>query len=109
MTLSEINIFIPSLYTFIADADLYLAAIKSMGYPDIVEEFTEILHYKHIAGFWQYETVFLQHRQNRISMDIIDFTEESKLSVSYNDTQRFHHTLIDGYLVVRQHLMLCEM
>lgn len=61
-------------------------------------------------------------------MDIIDFTEEIKLSVSYNDTQRFHHTLTDGYLchrrkglqdilpiiknhdiVVRQHLMLCEM
>ena len=41
-TLSDINIFIPSLYTFIADADWYLAAIKSMGYPDIVEEFERI-------------------------------------------------------------------
>ena len=42
ITLSDINIFIPSLYTFIADADWYLAAIKSMGYPDIVEEFERI-------------------------------------------------------------------
>ena len=68
----------------------------------VAEEFTEILHYNHIAGFWQYETVFLQHSQNRISMDIIDFTEEIKLSVSYYDTQRFHHTLIDGYLCHRR-------
>ena len=42
ITLSDINLFIPSLYTFIADADWYLAAIKSMGYPDIVEEFESI-------------------------------------------------------------------
>lgn len=42
ITLSDINMFIPSLYTFIADADWYLAAIKSMGYHDIVEEFERI-------------------------------------------------------------------
>ena len=30
------------MYTFIADADWYLAAIKNMGYPDIVEEFERI-------------------------------------------------------------------
>ena len=42
ITLSDINMFIPSLHTFIADADWYLAAIKSMGYPDIVEEFERI-------------------------------------------------------------------
>ena len=38
----NINMFVPSLRTFIADADWYLAAIKSMGYPDIVEEFERI-------------------------------------------------------------------
>ena len=38
----DVNMFGPSLYTFIADADWYLAAIKSMGYPDIVEEFERI-------------------------------------------------------------------
>lgn len=38
----NINMFVPSLCTFIADADWYLAAIKSMGYPDIVEEFERI-------------------------------------------------------------------
>ena len=42
ITLSDINMFIPSLHTFIADADWYLAAIKSMGYHDIVEEFERI-------------------------------------------------------------------
>ena len=30
------------IHTFIADADWYLAAIKSMGYHDIVEEFERI-------------------------------------------------------------------
>ena len=34
----DVNMFVPSLYTFIADADWYLAAIKSMGYPDIASE-----------------------------------------------------------------------
>ena len=38
----NINMFVPSLHTFIADADWYLAAIKNMGYPDIVEEFERI-------------------------------------------------------------------
>ena len=38
----DIDMFVPSLYTFIAEADWYLAAIKSMGYPDIVEEFERI-------------------------------------------------------------------
>ena len=38
----DVNMFVPSLCTFIADADWYLAAIKSMGYPDIVEEFERI-------------------------------------------------------------------
>lgn len=38
----DINMFVPSLYTFIADTDWYLAAIKSMGYPDIVEEFESV-------------------------------------------------------------------
>lgn len=42
ITLWDINMFIPSFNTFIADADWYLAAIKSMGYPDIVEEFERI-------------------------------------------------------------------
>mgnify|MGYP003417656185 FL=1 len=38
----DIDMFVPSLCTFIADADWYLAAIKSMGYPDIVEEFESV-------------------------------------------------------------------
>ena len=38
----NINMFVPSLCTFIADADWHLAAIKSMGYPNIVEEFERI-------------------------------------------------------------------
>jgi len=42
ITLSDINMFVPSLCTFIADTDWYLAAIKSMGYPDIVEEFEKV-------------------------------------------------------------------
>ena len=49
--LGNINMFVPSLCTFIADADWYLAAIKSMGYPDIVEEFERInLEYHEYAS-----------------------------------------------------------
>ena len=40
--LRSIDMFIPSLYTFVADTDWYLSAIKSMGYPDIVEEFERV-------------------------------------------------------------------
>ena len=34
--------FIPSLHSFVADIDWYLAAIKSMGYQDIVDEFNAL-------------------------------------------------------------------
>ena len=47
----DTNMFVPSLHTFIADVDWYLAAIKSMGYHDIVEEFERInLEYHEYAS-----------------------------------------------------------
>ena len=46
---SFLNTITPSLFTFVAEAQSYLNAIKSMGYQDIVDEFNQ--HNKEVFQF----------------------------------------------------------
>lgn len=77
-TLWDINMFVPSLYTFIADADWYLAAIKSMGYPDIVEEFKSVNREYH-------EYAKNHHYTNPDNLDLLTQKLESLIPACYMD------------------------
>ena len=44
-----LDLFSPSLCSFVENVDWYLAAIESLGYPDIVEEFNR--HNEEVAQF----------------------------------------------------------
>ena len=82
----DINIFVPSLYTFIADADWYLAAIKSMGYPDIVEEFERINREYH-------EYAKNHHYTDPDNLDLLTQKLESLIPACYMDIiQKFQNT-----------------
>ena len=74
----NINMFVPSLYTFIADADWYLAAIKSMGYPDIVEEFERINREYH-------EYAKNHHYTDPDNLDLLTQKLESLIPACYMD------------------------
>ena len=74
----DINMFVPSLYTFIADADWYLAAIKSMGYPDIVEEFKSVNREYH-------EYAKNHHYTNPDNLDLLTQKLESLIPARYMD------------------------
>ena len=74
----NINMFVPSLCTFIADADWYLAAIKSMGYPDIVEEFESVNREYH-----EYASNF--HTDNPDNLEPLTQKLESLIPACYMD------------------------
>lgn len=74
----NINMFVPSLYTFIADADWYLAAIKSMGYPDIVEEFEKVNREYH-------EYAKNHHYTDPDNLDLLTQKLESLIPACYMD------------------------
>ena len=74
----DINMFVPSLYTFIADADWYLAAIKSMGYPDIVEEFESVNREYH-------EYAKNHHYTDPDNLDLLTQKLESLIPACYMD------------------------
>ena len=74
----DINMFVPSLYTFIADADWYLAAIKSMGYPDIVEEFESVNREYH-------EYAKNHHYTDPDNLDLLTQKLESLIPARYMD------------------------
>ena len=74
----NINMFVPSLYTFIADADWYLAAIKSMGYPDIVEEFEKVNREYH-------EYAKNHHYTDPDNLDLLTQKLESLIPARYMD------------------------
>ena len=82
----DINMFVPSLHTFIADADWYLAAIKSMGYPDIVEEFERINMEYH-----EYASNF--HTDDPDNLEPLTQKLESLIPARYMDIiQKFQNT-----------------
>ena len=74
----DINMFVPSLHTFIADADWYLAAIKSMGYPDIVEEFEKVNREYH-------EYAKNHHYTDPDNLDLLTQKLESLIPARYMD------------------------
>ena len=74
----DINMFVPSLYTFIADADWYLAALKSMGYPDIVEEFESVNREYH-------EYAKNHHYTDPDNLDLLTQKLESLIPARYMD------------------------
>ncbi len=74
----DINMFVPSLYTFIADADWYLAGIKSMGYPDIVEEFESVNREYH-------EYAKNHHYTDPDNLDLLTQKLESLIPARYMD------------------------
>lgn len=82
----DVNMFVPSLYTFIADADWYLAAIKSMGYPDIVEEFERVNQEYH-----EYASNF--HTDDPDNLEPLTQKLESLIPARYMDIiQKFQNT-----------------
>ena len=86
ITLSDINMFIPSLCTFIADADWYLAAIKSMGYHDIVEEFERINR-----EYLEYASNF--HTDDPDNLELLTQKLESLIPARYMDIiQKYQNT-----------------
>ena len=74
----DTNMFVPSLHTFIADADCYLAAIKSMGYTDIVEEFESVNREYH-------EYAKNHHYTGPDNLDLLTQKLESLIPACYMD------------------------
>ena len=82
----DIDMFVPSLCSFIADADWYLAAIKSMGYPDIVEEFESVNREYH-------EYAKNHHYTDPDNLDLLTQKLESLIPARYMDIiQKFQNT-----------------